>query len=264
MMISQGHNDSSIIPGWSSPGFYPFSFNAAGWLLGEATPTQTSKPPAAQPPVTTQPPATTTVSPAPVTTPATKPTQSATSTSTATSSPVASSSPSATPRALNTKELIMSSTTSTRDSGLMDVLQPLFEQRSGYKLKPIYVGTGAAMTMGQQGNADVLLVHAPDSEVKFMADGWGINRKLVMHNDFIIVGPSKDPAGIKDQTSAVAALKKIADAKATFYSRGDNSGTDQLEKKLWEVPELPSRMAPLPIQAGILKADRVPVWDSYC
>jgi tungstate transport system substrate-binding protein len=132
-----------------------------------------------------------------------------------------------------TTELLMSSTTSTRDSGLMDVLQPLFEQKTGYKLKPVYNGSGAAMTLGQKGEADVLLVHAPDSEVKFVADGWGINRQLVMHNDFIIVGPASDPADLKGQTSAVAALKKIAAAKAPFYSRGDNSGTDQLEKKLW-------------------------------
>jgi tungstate transport system substrate-binding protein len=111
-----------------------------------------------------------------------------------------------------------------------DGLIPLFQQQSGYQVKAVYVGTGAAITTGQQGNADVVLVHAPASEVAFVAAGWGINRTLVMHNDFIIVGPAGDPAGIKGQTSAVAALKKIADAKATFYSRGDNSGTDQLEK----------------------------------
>jgi tungstate transport system substrate-binding protein len=127
----------------------------------------------------------------------------------------------------------MYSTTSTKDSGLMAVLKPLFEQKSGYKLTDIYVGSGAAMTAGQMGNADVLLVHAPDSEVKFVADGWGINRKLVMHNDFIIVGPTTDPAGIKGMTKAVDALKKIAASNIKFYSRGDNSGTDQLEKKLW-------------------------------
>lgn len=130
-------------------------------------------------------------------------------------------------------EIIMASTTSTRDSGLMDVLIPIFQQKTGYVMKPIYVGTGQAMTMAQQGQADVLLVHAPPSEVKFMADGYGINRRLVMHNDFIIVGPASDPAGIKGMTTATDALKKIADAKNNFYSRGDNSGTDQLEKSLW-------------------------------
>ena len=88
--------------------------------------------------------------------------------------------------------------------------------------------------MGQQGNADVLLVHSPSLEVTFMDGGYGINRKLVMHNDFIIVGPPSDPAGIKGMTSATDALKKIADAQINFYSRGDNSGTDALEKSLWK------------------------------
>jgi tungstate transport system substrate-binding protein len=171
-----------------------------------------------------------------ITTTAAAPTTTTSAPVATTSSPAASS-PATTTAAAPTKhannEVIMSSTTSTHDSGLMDVLQPLFEQQTGYKLKPIYNGSGAAMTLGQKGEADVLLVHAPDSEVKFMADGWGINRKLVMHNDFIIVGPPSDPAGIKGSTNAVDALKKIAAAKSSFYSRGDNSGTDQLEKKLW-------------------------------
>lgn len=138
-----------------------------------------------------------------------------------------------TPKPAN-PEIIMASTTSTRDSGLMDVLIPIFEKQTGYTVKPIYVGSGAAMTMGQQGNADVLLVHSPAAEVKFMDGGYGINRKLVMHNDFIIVGPPSDPAGIKNMTSAVDALKKISDAQINFYSRGDNSGTDALEKALWK------------------------------
>jgi tungstate transport system substrate-binding protein len=131
-------------------------------------------------------------------------------------------------------EIIMSSTTSTGDSGLMDVLIPIFQQKSGYTIKPIYVGSGAAMTMGERGDADVLLVHAPDSEVKFMEAGHGVSRKLVMHNDFIIIGPAGDPAGIKGMTSALDALKKIAAGTTVFLSRGDNSGTDQLEKKLWK------------------------------
>jgi tungstate transport system substrate-binding protein len=164
--------------------------------------------------------------------------QSATTPITATSNPsttaTASPSPTPTPRSsFNPKEVIMYSTTSTKDSGLMEVLKPLFEAKSGYKLTDIYVGSGAAMTAGQQGNADVLLVHAPDSELKFVADGWGINRKLVMHNDFLIVGPTTDPAGIKGMTAAVEALKKISTSNISFFSRGDNSGTDQLEKKLW-------------------------------
>jgi tungstate transport system substrate-binding protein len=115
----------------------------------------------------------------------------------------------------------------------MDVLIPIFQQKTGYTIKPIYVGSGAAMTMGERGDADVLLVHAPDSEVKFMQADHGVSRKLVMHNDFIIIGPASDPAGIKGLTSALDALKKIAAGTTVFISRGDKSGTDQLEKKLW-------------------------------
>lgn len=116
----------------------------------------------------------------------------------------------------------------------MDVLIPVFEKETGYKVKPVYVGTGAAIKMGQDGNADVLLVHAPSQEKTFMDSGYGINRKLIMHNDFIIVGPPNDPAGIKGMTSAPDAFKKIADAQATFYSRGDKSGTDTAEKAIWK------------------------------
>ena len=131
-------------------------------------------------------------------------------------------------------EIIMASTTSTRDSGLMDVLVPIFEQKTGYKMKPIYVGSGAAMKQGQEGNADVLLVHSPSAEVTFMQGGYGINRQLIMHNDYLIVGPTSDPAGIKGMTVATDALKKISTAGVNFYSRGDNSGTDVLEKSLWK------------------------------
>jgi tungstate transport system substrate-binding protein len=116
----------------------------------------------------------------------------------------------------------------------MDVLIPVFEQQTGYKIKPVYVGSGAAITMGQQGNADVLLVHSPAAEVKFVSGNYGISRTLIMHNDFIIVGPASDPAGIKNMTSAVDALKKIPTSGTSFYSRGDNSGTDALEKSLWK------------------------------
>ncbi len=131
-------------------------------------------------------------------------------------------------------DLILSTTTSTQDSGLLDVLIPMFEQKTGYKVKTVAVGSGAAMTMGERGEADVLLVHAPDSEVKFVGDGHGINRQLVMHNDFIIIGPEADPAKIKGVKTAKEALQKIAAAKSLFISRGDNSGTDQLEKKIWK------------------------------
>ena len=129
--------------------------------------------------------------------------------------------------------VILSTTTSTQDSGLLDVLVPMFEKTTGSTVKTISVGTGQALALAAKGEADVCLVHAPDSEKKYVADGLLLNRRLVMHNDFIIVGPAEDPAKIKGLSSAVDVLKRIAEAKATFVSRGDNSGTHQLEKKLW-------------------------------
>ena len=130
--------------------------------------------------------------------------------------------------------VILSTTTSTQDSGLLDVLVPLFEKQTGYTVKTISVGTGQALALAAKGEADVCLVHAPDSEKKYVADGLLVNRRLVMHNDFLIVGPAADPAKIKGMTSAVEAMQRLAEAKATFVSRGDNSGTNQLEQKLWQ------------------------------
>jgi tungstate transport system substrate-binding protein len=130
--------------------------------------------------------------------------------------------------------VILATTTSTQDSGLLDVLVPLFEKQTGLTVKTIAVGTGQALALGGKGEADVCLVHAPDSEKKYVADGLLVNRRLVMHNDFLIVGPAADPAKIKGITSAVEAMRRLAEAKATFVSRGDNSGTNQLEKKLWQ------------------------------
>jgi tungstate transport system substrate-binding protein len=131
------------------------------------------------------------------------------------------------------QSVILSTTTSTQDSGLLEVLVPLFEKQSGSLVKTISVGTGQALALAGKGEADVALVHAPDSEKKYVADGLLVNRRLVMHNDFLLVGPENDPARIKDLKSAVEALKRISDAKAAFVSRGDNSGTHQLELKLW-------------------------------
>jgi tungstate transport system substrate-binding protein len=131
------------------------------------------------------------------------------------------------------KTIILATTTSTQDSGLLDVLVPLFEKESGFQVKTISVGSGQAMKMGEKGEADVLLVHSPDAEKKFMADGFGANRRLVMHNDFIITGPASDPARIKGAT-ATEALKRIAKAGAIFVSRGDNSGTYARETGLWK------------------------------
>jgi len=132
------------------------------------------------------------------------------------------------------KTIILATTTSTQDSGLLDVLLPIFEKETGYFVKTIAVGSGQAMAMGQKGEADVLLVHSPEAEKKFMAEGYGINRRPVMHNDFIIVGPPGDPAKIKGEKSSVESFKKIASARVLFLSRGDNSGTHAKEKAIWE------------------------------
>jgi tungstate transport system substrate-binding protein len=130
--------------------------------------------------------------------------------------------------------VILSTTTSTQDSGLLDVLVPMFEKQRGATVKVISVGTGQALALVGKGEADVALVHAPDSERKYVADGLLTNRRLVMHNDFLIVGPVDDPAKIKGMKSAVEAIQRIAEARGVFVSRGDNSGTHQLEKKLWQ------------------------------
>ena len=144
----------------------------------------------------------------------------------------AAASPSAGPA--GSTNLILATTTSLQDSGLLDVLVPAFEKASGYTVKTVAVGTGQALTMGQQGNADVLFVHAPTQEQAFMDAGWGVDRRLVAHNYFWIVGPASDPAGISGMTSAVDAFTKIAASGATFVSRGDNSGTNTKELALWK------------------------------
>ena len=134
----------------------------------------------------------------------------------------------------DTKTVILATTTSTQDSGLLDELLPVFEKDTGYFVKTISVGSGQAMKMGEKGEADVLLVHSPDAEKKMVADGFAINRRIVMHNDFILVGPAADPAKIRNAKTSVEALKRIAEASSLFMSRGDNSGTHSLEKKLWK------------------------------
>jgi tungstate transport system substrate-binding protein len=133
------------------------------------------------------------------------------------------------------KSVILSTTTSTQDSGLLDVLVPLFEKKSGYSVKTVSVGTGQALELAAKGEADVALVHAPSLEKKFVADGKLLNRRLVMYNDFIIIGPPSDPAKIKSTKSSAEALKLIASNGARFVSRGDNSGTHNLEKALWKI-----------------------------
>jgi tungstate transport system substrate-binding protein len=132
------------------------------------------------------------------------------------------------------KAIILSTTTSTQDSGLLDVLVPLFEKKSGYTVKTSSVGTGQALELAAKGEADVALVHAPSLEKKYVADGKLLNRRLVMYNDFIIIGPTDDPAKIKSTKSSVRAMKLISSSQARFVSRGDNSGTHNLEKTLWK------------------------------
>jgi len=132
------------------------------------------------------------------------------------------------------QDVILATTTSTQDSGLLDVLIPVFEKQTGYKVKTIAVGTGQALAMGEKGEADVLLVHAPDAEKKVVAGGAAINRLMVMHNDFVMVGVADDVAHIKGQT-VIDAMAAIAKAQVPFISRGDNSGTHKMEQKLWKL-----------------------------
>ena len=132
------------------------------------------------------------------------------------------------------KNIILSTTTSTQDSGLLDVLIPIFEKKTGYFVKTIAVGSGQAMAMGQKGEADVLLVHSPAAEKKFVAEGYGVNRRLVMHNDYIVVGPAEDPAKVKGIKATTGVFKKIASENGLFMSRGDNSGTHAKEMSIWK------------------------------
>ena len=131
------------------------------------------------------------------------------------------------------KDIILATTTSTQDSGLLEVLVPEFEKETGYNVKVIAVGTGQALAMGERGDADALLVHDPSSEKELIDNGSAINRRLVMHNDFVIVGPEEDPAGIRGMTSAADGLVAIYDAEAALISRGDDSGTHKREMSLW-------------------------------
>ncbi len=136
------------------------------------------------------------------------------------------------------RSLILATTTSTQDSGLLDTLLPLFESQTGIQVKTIAVGSGQALAMGAKGEADVLLSHSPDAEKKFMAEGNGVRRRLVMHNDFVVVGPPADPAGVKAAPTAPEALKKIAAQGQPWFSRADNSGTNAQEMKLWKAAGL--------------------------
>ena len=132
------------------------------------------------------------------------------------------------------RDIKMATTTSTDNSGLLKVLLPKYEAKCNCKVLVISVGTGKAMELGKNGDVDVVLVHARESEDKFVAEGHGVNRKDVMYNDFILVGPKSDPAGMKKQKSIIDAFKQLGEGKSRFISRGDNSGTDQMEKSYWK------------------------------
>jgi tungstate transport system substrate-binding protein len=131
-------------------------------------------------------------------------------------------------------DIRLSTTTSTENSGLLKVLLPVFEAKHGAKVHVISVGTGKALELGKNGDVDVVLVHARAAEDKFVAEGHGVNRRDVMYNDFILVGPTEDPLGLRGSRDVLNAFRKIGEGRAKFISRGDNSGTDQMEKAYWK------------------------------
>jgi tungstate transport system substrate-binding protein len=141
------------------------------------------------------------------------------------------------------KNVILSTTTSMQDSGLLDVLVPLFEKQTGYSVKTVSVGTGQALALAAKGDADVALVHAPSLEKQYVSEGKLLNRRLVMYNDFVIIGPKEDPAKVRSTKTAIGALKAIEQSKAKFVSRGDNSGTHVLEKSLWKAAGIEAKGA---------------------
>lgn len=144
------------------------------------------------------------------------------------------------PTVRQSDQVILATTTSTRDAGLLDSLLPIFEQRTGYRVKVIAVGSGQALAMGRRGDADVVLSHAPEAERAYVDSGYFVRRRLVMHNDFLVVGPASDGAGLHGMSDAVAAFGKLAASGATWVSRGDQSGTHQRELALWKGANVPS------------------------
>ncbi len=140
----------------------------------------------------------------------------------------------ASPAAAQDESIIVQSTTSTEASGLYDHLLPMFEEKTGIRVNVVAVGTGQALENGRRGDGDVLIVHAKPAEEKFVEEGYGVKRHDLMYNDYVIVGPESDPAGVKGMKDAVAALKKIAEGETIFASRGDDSGTHKKELSLWK------------------------------
>jgi len=148
------------------------------------------------------------------------------------------------------KELLLVSTTSTQDSGLLDVLLPAFTAKTGYKVQLVAVGSGQALKIGEQGNADVILLHSPAAEKIFVANGFGVDRRLVMHNDFVIVGPASDPAALRSQPTLDSVFKAIFSSASTFVSRGDDSGTNVKELALWKQAGLDPHGQPWYLETG--------------
>lgn len=140
--------------------------------------------------------------------------------------------------ALGQERIKMATTTSTENSGLLEVLLPPFEQKFNAKVDVIAVGTGKALKLGENGDVDIVFVHARAAEDKFVKDGYGVNRRDVMYNDFIIIGPKEDPADVKGMKDVVMALKQVAKKESSFVSRGDDSGTHKKEKSLWQAAEM--------------------------
>ncbi|WP_027365784.1 substrate-binding domain-containing protein [Desulfotruncus alcoholivorax] len=136
------------------------------------------------------------------------------------------------------KDIILATTTSTQDTGLLDALIPMFQEKTGYTVKTVAVGTGQALKMGEEGNADVLLVHAPASEKPLVDSGVVTDYELVMHNDFVLLGPPNDPAQVKGNSDITAVFKKIAEKGALFISRGDDSGTNKKELDIWKAAKV--------------------------
>ena len=139
------------------------------------------------------------------------------------------------------KSIVVASTTSTQDSGLFGHILPMFKAKTGIDVKVVAQGTGQALDTARRGDADVVFVHAKPAEEKFLSEGFGVKRYPVMYNDFVVIGPAKDPAGIAGSKDVVAALRKIGDAKAPFVSRGDDSGTYRLEQRLWALAAVDPR-----------------------
>ena len=148
------------------------------------------------------------------------------------------------------KSLLLVSTTSTQDSGLLDALLPIFEEQTGYTVQLVATGSGQALEMGREGNADVILLHSPAAEEKFMQEGFGIDRRLVMRNDFVLVGPPHDPAALRTAPTLDSAFEKIFSSAVTFVSRGDDSGTHIKELQVWQNAGLDPAGQPWYIETG--------------